>query len=150
EEKVKLLNARLLECEAEINASKITSMGLLFNKLKQQLTFSLALPCRTFSEKELKEAQETLQHLMDNWLIHVHFEIITPTPMKLKVLIGLKDAELAQEISAQIKYFNYDCILCKNIEEMAAFLSSSSTINAILLDSELCTGYSAAEIKKQL
>lgn len=150
EEKVKLLNAKLFECEAEINASKITSMSPLFSKLKQQLTFSLVPPCRSFSEKELKEAQEILQHLMDSWLIHVHFEITTSTPMKHKVLIGLKDDELAQEISAQIKYFNYDCILCENVEEIAAFLANSSTIDAILLGSELCAGYSATEIKQQL
>lgn len=113
--------------------SIIVSMQTL---LRQGISSSLVV-----SLDELSHQIETLKQIID---IHLESDQPTQAPVpKSKVnqlLVGIQDPQLVDEIATQVKYFNYECIICESFDDIEKKINSNpaDTFSALLLDVDYC------------
>ncbi len=54
------------------------------------------------------------------------------------LLVALRNKELADEITQQVKYFSYHCILCQSLNDVLEKANQHEKLGAIILDTAYC------------
>lgn len=66
------------------------------------------------------------------------------------LILGLKDKQLGQEISEQVKYFNYQCLFCDSLESILQLVKSPQSkdkFGTIILDTDYCAPNEIEKLK---
>lgn len=116
----------------------------LVTKIQELLTPYIDAPGSILPLAKISDCQAYIQKLEEVIAIHAMDLPITTTadaPLKPRLIIGLKDKQLTEEIIHQVNYFGYPSIPAESLAEIIDLVDAtpqSEEFGAILLDTQFC------------
>lgn len=139
QDKTRIFKKQLRNFEKIVKGDRRHPIMVLTKKLNEFLDPYLEVNAVEPSAEALSLMQNTIEKLQEVINLNIISEEETvPYTSRHTLIIGLKDKQLVEEISEQVKYFGYACIACATLNEILKMMEEPDEFGAIILDTEYC------------